>query len=127
MGPQSFMKTMCGTPSYQAPEVLLAGMGRAQTTGYSNAVDMWSLGVILYICLFGFPPFAEDIPSQKLTLAEQITQGVYDFPHDQPIGAHARDLISHMLKVDPAERITVDEALDHPWMRVCPTRPTTKT
>jgi serine/threonine-protein kinase Chk2 len=51
VGPQSFMKTMCGTPSYQAPEVLLTNMGRASAEGYSNAVDVWSLGVILFSAL----------------------------------------------------------------------------
>ena len=109
---------MCGTPSYQAPEVLLAGMGKAANDGYSSAVDIWSLGVILYICLFGYPPFAEDIPSVKLSLAEQITKGVYDFPADQPISPEAKDLITRMLDINPVNRINIADALNHPWMQV---------
>ncbi|OLY84941.1 putative myosin light chain kinase [Smittium mucronatum] len=54
VGEQSFMKTLCGTPMYVAPEVLKSRSGRK----YGNKVDMWSLGVVLYICVFGFPPFS---------------------------------------------------------------------
>ncbi|OMJ28890.1 putative myosin light chain kinase [Smittium culicis] len=54
VGEQSFMKTLCGTPMYVAPEVLKSRSGRV----YSNKVDIWSLGVVLYICIFGFPPFS---------------------------------------------------------------------
>ena len=75
VGPQSFMKTMCGTPSYQAPEVLDPSMNT--DAGYSFAVDMWSLGVILYIFLVGYPPFSDQ---PRLPLATQIRQGLYDMP-----------------------------------------------
>ncbi|CAH3110770.1 unnamed protein product [Porites lobata] len=74
VGEQSLMKTLCGTPSYLAPEVLLT----CGTGGYSKAVDLWSLGVILFICLAGYPPFSEEI--KKYTLNDQIINGRYSFP-----------------------------------------------
>jgi serine/threonine-protein kinase Chk2 len=74
VGEQSLMKTLCGTPSYLAPEVLTS----AGTGGYTKAVDCWSLGVILYICLAGYPPFSDEITTH--TLHDQITKGIYSFP-----------------------------------------------
>lgn len=66
------MQTACGTPSYVAPEVLSA-------TGYGPEVDMWSVGVIAYILLCGFPPFYGDtIPE----IFEQILDAEYDFPEE---------------------------------------------
>jgi len=61
----TMMKTFCGTPNYLAPEVLVTkGEGK-----YTNKVDNWSLGVILYIILVGFPPFSDD------NLEKEIKQG----------------------------------------------------
>ncbi|KAI8852079.1 kinase-like domain-containing protein [Chytridium lagenaria] len=57
VGEESFLKTLCGTPNYVAPEVLNPAKGRA----YGKAVDLWSSGVILYICLCGFPPFSDEL------------------------------------------------------------------
>lgn len=116
IGPMSFMKTMCGTPSYQAPEVLLN-----TDQGYSPAVDLWSLGVILYICLCGFPPFADDISwnDKAYTVTEQIVGGIYSFPDPYwtAISPEAKDLVRRLLTVDVAMRITIDEALAHPFVQ----------
>eukprot|EP00042_Codosiga_hollandica_P052729 m.675365 g.675365 ORF g.675365 m.675365 type:complete len:354 (+) comp58552_c2_seq23:515-1576(+) len=121
VGPHSFVKTLCGTPDYLAPEVVLLGMksGQSQNMGYGKEVDLWSLGVILYICLCGYPPFADDMPGQSLTLSQQITQGVYTFPKDDwdAVSDGAKDLVKRLLTVDPAKRITLSECLSHPWMR----------
>ncbi|KAJ1911066.1 serine/threonine protein kinase, partial [Mycoemilia scoparia] len=111
-----FMKTVCGTPMYVAPEVL-----KAKLLGkYDKQVDMWSLGVVLYICLCGFPPFSDEIAPPPLK--QQIINGIYSFPSPNwdSISDGAKDLVESMLVVDPKLRITVDEALKHPWLKAVP-------
>jgi len=100
--------TTCGTPGYVAPEVL-------RMKGYDRSVDMWSIGVILYILLCGFPPFYEDNTAK---LFQTIMDGKYDFPDPEwtNISDSAKDLIQRMLTVDAKKRITADEALEHPWI-----------
>ncbi|OLN88653.1 putative serine/threonine-protein kinase fhkC [Colletotrichum chlorophyti] len=116
IGEESFTTTLCGTPSYVAPEILAEGRHRR----YTKAVDIWSLGVVLYICLCGFPPFSDELYSKDfpLTLSQQIKSGKFDYPSPywDSVGDPALDLIDSMLIVDPARRFTVDECLNHPWM-----------
>ncbi|KAI8818198.1 kinase-like domain-containing protein [Fimicolochytrium jonesii] len=110
----SFMGTLCGTPNYVAPEVLdMRKNGRK----YTKAVDLWSCGVVLYICLCGFPPFSEELAPPPM--ADQIRQGKYEFrsPWWDKISRDAIDLIKGLLTVDPSKRLTVHQALDHPWIR----------
>ncbi|XP_078599628.1 serine/threonine-protein kinase Chk2-like isoform X1 [Branchiostoma floridae x Branchiostoma japonicum] len=113
VGENSLMKTLCGTPSYLAPEVLrTAGMG-----GYTKAVDCWSLGVILFVCLGGYPPFTDERKDMKLE--EQIIRGSYQL-HEKywrGISDDAKDLIKKLLTVDPKKRFTVTQALNHPWLK----------
>jgi serine/threonine-protein kinase Chk2 len=121
VGETSLMKTLCGTPTYLAPEVLTsAGMA-----GYSKAVDCWSLGVILFICLGGYPPFSDEI--EEHSLKDQITKGIYSFPKEywKDVSSDAIDLIKKLLTVDPKKRISTAQALDHKWMKVIFTRPST--
>mmetsp|Transcript_21563 Transcript_21563/g.45519 ORF Transcript_21563/g.45519 Transcript_21563/m.45519 type:complete len:317 (+) Transcript_21563:205-1155(+) len=103
------MQTPCGTPGYIAPEVL-------RMKGYGKECDVWSLGVIIYILLCGFPPFYAENDAQ---LYEKIKKGEYEFlrPYWDPISDLAKDLIRKMLTVDPAKRITCAEALQHPWLK----------
>ena len=116
IGEQSFTTTLCGTPSYVAPEILEESNHRK----YTHAVDVWSLGVVLYICLCGFPPFSDELYSKEnpYTLSQQIKLGRFDYPSPywDPIGDPALDLIDRMLTVDAEKRITVDECLQHPWI-----------
>lgn len=102
------MTTACGTPSYVAPEILL---GR----GYGPEVDFWSIGVILYILLCGFPPFYED---SNEVLFETIKSGQFEFPSPfwDNISQPAKDLIRNCLKVNPRERFGATEILGHEWM-----------
>ncbi len=106
----------CGTPSYVAPEILENSRHRK----YTRAVDVWSLGVVLYICLCGFPPFSDELWSEEhpYTLSQQIKMGRFDYPSPywDSVGDPALDLIDRMLTVDVNQRITIDECLEHPWI-----------
>jgi len=107
----SFMKTVCGTPQYVAPEIL-----SSNKEGYGLACDLWSLGVILYIMLGGYPPFNE---TKAKNVFEQIKSADFDFPDEywSVISQPAKDLIQRLLTLDPQKRITVVEALNSPWMK----------
>ena len=116
IGEDSFTSTLCGTPSYVAPEILEHTKHRR----YTRAVDVWSLGVVLYICLCGFPPFSDELytADNPYSLSEQIKAGRFDYPSPywDSVGDPALDLIDRMLTVDVDNRITIDECLEHPWI-----------
>lgn len=103
------LKTQCGTPGYVAPEIL-------SSAPYGKAVDMWSIGVITYILLGGYPPFHDD--NQK-ALFKKIKNAEYEFHEEYwgEVSDEAKDLIRHLLKTNPVERLTAEEALNHPWMK----------
>ncbi|XP_037092134.1 serine/threonine-protein kinase Chk2-like [Pollicipes pollicipes] len=107
------LKTLCGTPTYVAPEVLK----RRGDANYTHSVDCWSLGVILFVCLAGYPPFSPDYAD--MPLQEQILRGRVSFARRQWRGVSepAKELVRRLLTVDPARRITVQEALQHPWLQ----------
>uniref|UniRef100_A0A3B4B016 Protein kinase domain-containing protein n=1 Tax=Periophthalmus magnuspinnatus TaxID=409849 RepID=A0A3B4B016_9GOBI len=107
-GSGSVMSTACGTPGYVAPEVL------AQKP-YSKAVDCWSIGVISYILLCGYPPFYDENDAK---LFEQILKAEYEFdsPYWDDISDSAKDFICHMMEKDPMKRYTCEQALQHPWI-----------
>ncbi|XP_029990424.1 calcium/calmodulin-dependent protein kinase type 1 isoform X2 [Sphaeramia orbicularis] len=107
-GSGSVMSTACGTPGYVAPEVL------AQKP-YSKAVDCWSIGVIAYILLCGYPPFYDENDAK---LFEQILKAEYEFdsPYWDDISDSAKDFIVHLMEKDPNVRYTCEQALQHPWI-----------
>nr|XP_046242403.1 serine/threonine-protein kinase Chk2 isoform X1 [Scatophagus argus]XP_046242404.1 serine/threonine-protein kinase Chk2 isoform X1 [Scatophagus argus] len=109
----TLMRTLCGTPSYLAPEVFT----HASTTGYGLAVDAWSLGVLLFVCLGGYPPFHKDFGHQLIT--EQIIRGEFTMVPSKwkYISDQAKDVVRKLLVVDPGKRMTIDEALQHPWLQ----------
>ncbi|CAG8960841.1 hypothetical protein HYFRA_00002378 [Hymenoscyphus fraxineus] len=115
IGEESFTTTLCGTPSYVAPEILEESRHRR----YTRAVDVWSLGVVLYICLCGFPPFSDELYTREnpYTLTQQIKMGRFDYPSPywDSVGDPALDLIDRMLNVDVEKRYTIDDCLEHPW------------
>ncbi|XP_040193456.1 calcium/calmodulin-dependent protein kinase type 1G [Rana temporaria] len=108
MEESGIMSTACGTPGYVAPEVL------AQKP-YSKAVDCWSIGVITYILLCGYPPFYEETESK---LFEKIKDGTYEFesPFWDDISKSAKDFINCLLEKDPKKRYNCEKALKHPWI-----------
>jgi len=101
------MKTACGTPGYVAPEIL-KGMK------YTESIDIWSLGVILFILLCGYPPFADEVSSVLYT---KIRQGSYTFesPYWDEVSKEAKNLVSRMLTVKPENRISANQVLSDPW------------
>jgi len=102
------MATACGTPGYVAPEVL---MGKH----YGKEVDCWSIGVIAYILLCGYPPFYDE---NDATLFAQIMRGEYEFdsPYWDDISANAREFVGFFMTVDVKQRYTCAQALKHPWI-----------
>lgn len=111
-----------GTPMYAAPEVI-------SDRDYGLAADMWSLGVIAYImyvplfCFFlillslgGYPPFSDPDP---VRLNRMILSGRFEFhsPEWDEVSSVSRDFISKLLVVDPAKRMTVEQALEHPFIK----------
>jgi len=108
VGQQMMMQTACGTPSYVAPEVLNA-------SGYGKEVDMWSIGVITYILLCGFPPFYGDTVPE---IFEQIMEANFDYPEEYwgSVSKDAKDFINRLLVVDSDKRLTAGDALRHPWL-----------
>lgn len=100
-------KTPCGTVGYTAPEIV-------KDERYSKSVDMWALGCVLYTLLCGFPPFYDESIN---VLTEKVARGYYTFlsPWWDEISHSAKDLITHLLCVDPTQRYTIDEFLAHPW------------
>ncbi|XP_025031131.1 calcium/calmodulin-dependent protein kinase type 1G isoform X2 [Python bivittatus] len=108
MEQNGIMSTACGTPGYVAPEVL-------EQKPYSKAVDCWSIGVITYILLCGYPPFYEETESK---LFEKIKEGYFEFesPFWDDISESAKNFICRLLEKDPNKRFTCDKALRHPWI-----------
>jgi serine/threonine protein kinase len=91
-------KTICGTPNYIAPEVI---EGDKEKRGQSFEVDIWSMGVIVYTCLVGKPPYeSKDV---KATY-QRILANDYKFPSEVQISQQAKDLISSMLQTNPGKR-----------------------
>ena len=105
--PNELLQTNCGTLTYVAPEIVL-GMG------YGKEVDIWSLGVITFVLLCGYPPFYGDDESDLLNAS---TRGVFQFfePEWSAISDDAKDLVRRMININRSARITAKEALQHPW------------
>ncbi|XP_039627231.1 MAP kinase-activated protein kinase 3 isoform X2 [Polypterus senegalus] len=109
---QNSLQTPCYTPYYVAPEVL-------GPEKYDKSCDMWSLGVIMYILLCGFPPFYSNT-GQAISpgMKKRIRLGQYEFPNPEwaEVSEEAKQQIHHLLKTDPTERMTISQFMNHPWI-----------
>jgi len=105
--PGQFLKTKAGTPYYVAPQVL-AGK-------YNELADVWSLGVIMFVLLCGYPPFYGDTDADVLA---KVRLGSYTFnPKDwKAVSEDAKDLIRNLLKTEPKDRFAANQALNHRWI-----------
>uniref|UniRef100_A0A4W4FAQ3 protein kinase C n=1 Tax=Electrophorus electricus TaxID=8005 RepID=A0A4W4FAQ3_ELEEL len=107
IGEKSFRRSVVGTPAYLAPEVL-------RSKGYNRSLDMWSVGVIVYVSLSGTFPFNEDED-----INEQIQNAAFMYPPNpwKEISGEAIDLINNLLQVKMRKRYSVDKSLSHPWLQ----------
>ena len=99
-------KTPCGSPCYVSPECISGCSYNAEKS------DLWSCGVILYIMVTGISPWTE---RSKPKLFEQIREGDFQLPSD--VSENCSDLISRLMEMDPNKRITIEEALNHPFLK----------
>jgi len=111
--PLSCLRTVCGTPTYLAPEIVSGG---EEKEGYSTAVDCWSLGVIVYYMLVGKTPFNESKVGAFFTGAATIRSVDYSVFAEKNISEEARKFVDRLLQLDPKNRMTAEEALVHPWI-----------
>uniref|UniRef100_A0A2M4ACC3 protein kinase C n=1 Tax=Anopheles triannulatus TaxID=58253 RepID=A0A2M4ACC3_9DIPT len=107
IGEKSFRRSVVGTPAYLAPEVL-------RNKGYNRSLDMWSVGVIIYVSLSGTFPFNEDED-----INDQIQNAAFMYPPTpwKEISSDAIDLINNLLQVKQRKRFTVDKSLLHCWLQ----------
>ncbi|XP_028934891.1 serine/threonine-protein kinase D1 isoform X2 [Ornithorhynchus anatinus] len=107
IGEKSFRRSVVGTPAYLAPEVL-------RNKGYNRSLDMWSVGVIIYVSLSGTFPFNEDED-----IHDQIQNAAFMYPPNpwKELSHEAIDLINNLLQVKMRKRYSVDKTLSHPWLQ----------
>ena len=111
------LDNICGSIHYICPELLI-DQGVNTMMKYSYKMDMWSLGVILYVLLSGgIFPFSSEI--SEMEVLHKIKRGIYDMNINELdyVSSSAKDLIRHFLNIDPENRISIDEALNHPWIK----------
>ncbi|KAL3270835.1 hypothetical protein HHI36_021355 [Cryptolaemus montrouzieri] len=107
------LQDLCGTPGYLAPETLRCNMIE-DSPGYSFEVDIWACGVIMYTLLVGCPPFWH---RKQMVMLRNIMEGKFSFssPEWNDISDAPKDLITKLLVVDPKSRISIEDALTHPF------------
>lgn len=113
--PSSLMMSSCGSIAYLSPDVLTGN-------GYTNKCDMWSVGVIMWMLLVGYPPFHGD---QKI-MVSKIKVGKADWSHSarwRSVSRDAVDLVKKLMHKDPTKRLDAQQALRHPWLHTAAAGP----
>jgi serine/threonine protein kinase len=113
-GQEKRMQSFVGTPGYMAPEIYNARDKKVEA--YDKSVDVWAIGVLTYTLLSGVPPFIDDTHQQ---IQKRVMSGKLEFTPDylwEDVSASAKDIIKRMLSVDPADRMTAEQLLKHPWL-----------
>jgi len=108
---RKLMRTICGTHKYLAPELVQCDRGQLQ--GYDKAIDMWGVGLLGFIMLYGFNPFARD--SQRET-HNAITRCEWQFPDGFSVSNGGKEFVGMLLKKSPDERLTAEQALKAKWL-----------
>lgn len=103
------LTTTCGTPGYMAPEIF-------KKTGHGKPVDLWALGVITYFLLCGYTPFDRDTDFEEMQAILKADYSFTPIEYWRGVSAHAKDFIQKCLTIDPAQRITAHQALQHPFV-----------
>jgi len=111
----TLMKTICGTHKYLAPEVVECNRGDRK--GYTAAVDMWGVGMIAYIMLFGLHPFAR---ASVIATHSAILEGNVPWPKRHNVSPEAMEFIKSLLRRTAADRPTCAQALKSPWLQYDP-------
>ncbi|KAJ3802182.1 CAMK/RAD53 protein kinase [Lentinula aff. detonsa] len=109
---QTMLKTMCGTPAYLAPEIVT----QTNRQGYDNLVDSWSVGVIVFSMLSNANPFIEDENQPDLRLRISTRTIDWKLLKQKTSNPMIVDFLQNLLTSDPAARMTLTGALDHPWL-----------
>ncbi|KAI0047899.1 Pkinase-domain-containing protein [Auriscalpium vulgare] len=114
----TMLRTMCGTPSYLAPEVV----NQTNTQGYDHLVDSWSVGVIVFSMLTNSTPFLENA---DLEIRQRIAERTIEWSSltENNVSPAAIDFIRRLLDTDPTTRMTLTNALEHPWLAEPAARP----
>ncbi|KFZ14433.1 hypothetical protein V501_03251 [Pseudogymnoascus sp. VKM F-4519 (FW-2642)] len=106
------MGSLVGTFDYVAPEVLR--IGRLDGTSYTKAVDMWSLGIVTF-CLLTGESLASYLEMKHISQEDITARLDRLFPNLESITDHAKDFLTKLLMLDPAHRMTADDAIAHSW------------
>lgn len=100
---------MAGSLKYMAPEILTE-----ENTAAEPAIDLFSIGVILYALVIGKLPFEGSDPYQ---IRRKIVKGIYSYPPTVHLSDEVKDLIDGLLKVNPRKRYTMKQVFHHPWVQ----------
>jgi len=109
------LRSVVGTPPYMAPELVKLRSKDKKIPSYGLEVDAWSIGIILYILLSGIHPFQIDDEDEML---DNIEVGEWEWMGDNwdQVSDDAKDLIRRLMDPNPRSRLTIEEALNHPWI-----------